>query len=673
MSTKIIRVFQEFTSEGYIPFPVSGNIDYGVTVGNTFPSTTPPTFQTDNPDISVTLTATTDYYVWVRSNGTDWNPMFTRSVRVYPDSALVNNVTMGIIIANLSGVVPYSGAISNVNLGTNSITASSFIKSGGTISQYLMADGSVSSGYSLPTASTTILGGVKVDGTTITINGAGVISGANTYVLPTATDSILGGVKIGSGVSINSGVISVSTNYQLPLGGTGFVKSTAGVISYDTNTYLTTTDAISTYQRKDKMVSNLLASDTEYPNSNAVLAKLALKADSANPQFTGSMNIVGIESRINFYDENNAIKYFIGYDSGFLRIYQNASSSSKLYISSSGKTFIPGDLEVGTINKSGGTASQFLMANGSVSTNPGWITGITSANVISALGYTPYNGAINPNGYVTSTGSVYFATLAGGVAWTGVTGRPTALSQFSNDLGNYGGWITSSGRAYPRRSDGNDINFYWSGQGGQPPWLWGSSDGTNMYVYNPSNFSVNYANSAGSAGSVAWTNVSGRPTNVSSFSNDSGYVTASGSVAFASSAGSVAWVNVSGRPTALSAFSNDQGYITSSSLSGYLPLTGGTLSGVLSATAFYETSDKNIKELIKDNYQVEGIEKATAKLYMKNGREEIGYFAQDFEDIMPNSVLKSDFGLLNLSYREVHTAKIARLEKELEELKAKIK
>ena len=42
-------------------------------------------------------------------------------------------------------------------------------------------------------------------------------------------------------------------------------------------------------------------------------------------------------------------------------------------------------------------------------------------------------------------------------------------------------------------------NWYWSGQGGQPSWLWGGEDGTNMYVYNPSNFSVNYANSAGYA------------------------------------------------------------------------------------------------------------------------------------------------------------------------------
>ena len=69
------------------------------------------------------------------------------------------------------------------------------------------------------------------------------------------------------------------------------------------------------------------------------------------------------------------------------------------------------------------------------------------------------------------------------------------------------------------------MTFNWRGKDGQPTWLWGGEDGSNMYVYNPSNFSVNYANSAGSANSVAWGNVSGRPTALSSFTNDKGYIT----------------------------------------------------------------------------------------------------------------------------------------------------
>lgn len=45
-----------------------------------------------------------------------------------------------------------------------------------------------------------------------------------------------------------------------------------------------------------------------------------------------------------------------------------------------------------------------------------------------------------------------------------------------------------------------------------------------------SSLSVSYASSAGSANSVAWSNVSGRPTKVSQFTNDSGYITSSASI-----------------------------------------------------------------------------------------------------------------------------------------------
>ena len=49
--------------------------------------------------------------------------------------------------------------------------------------------------YVLPEATTSSLGGVKPDGTTITVDADGTIHGANTYILPEATTSTLGGVK----------------------------------------------------------------------------------------------------------------------------------------------------------------------------------------------------------------------------------------------------------------------------------------------------------------------------------------------------------------------------------------------------------------------------------------------------------------------------------------------
>jgi hypothetical protein len=77
------------------------------------------------------------------------------------------------------------------------------------------------------------------------------------------------------------------------------------------------------------------------------------------------------------------------------------------------------------------------------------VTGLQTAldSKQASLGFTPYNST-NPSGYITSSGSISGnAATATNVAWTGVTSRPTALSQFSNDLGNYGGWLTTSGKA----------------------------------------------------------------------------------------------------------------------------------------------------------------------------------------------------------------------------------
>ena len=54
-------------------------------------------------------------------------------------------------------------------------------------------------------------------------------------------------------------------------------------------------------------------------------------------------------------------------------------------------------------------------------------------------------------------------------------------------------YATSAGTLYINE---RPATWHWNGQEGQPEWLWGGNDGTNMYVYNPANFSVNYANSA---------------------------------------------------------------------------------------------------------------------------------------------------------------------------------
>ena len=108
----------------------------------------------DNPTPNDTFTDGGRTWIW---DGTTW--------KIY------SSTTSGILLGDLSVNTNPSGTSSlsyNSNNGVFTYTPPD-------LSGYLTQQ------YTLPTASTTVLGGVKVDGSTITINGSGVISGASTY------------------------------------------------------------------------------------------------------------------------------------------------------------------------------------------------------------------------------------------------------------------------------------------------------------------------------------------------------------------------------------------------------------------------------------------------------------------------------------------------------------
>lgn len=81
-----------------------------------------------------------------------------------------------------------------------------------------------------------------------------------------------------------------------------------------------------------------------------------------------------------------------------------------------------------------------------------------------------------------------------------------AVTQWQGSLSIGGSQITSAvARANTVfNTSGQYATFNWSGQSGQPSWLWGSNDGLNFYVWNPSNFNVANANTvAGLSVSIA--------------------------------------------------------------------------------------------------------------------------------------------------------------------------
>lgn len=101
----------------------------------------------------------------------------------------------------------------------------------------------IPSAYTLPTASSSTLGGVKV-GTGLSINTSGVLSNSYSYTLPNATSSVLGGVKIGSNITVSSGTISLNkANVTSALGYTPPTSDTTyNVATTSSNGLMSSTD-----------------------------------------------------------------------------------------------------------------------------------------------------------------------------------------------------------------------------------------------------------------------------------------------------------------------------------------------------------------------------------------------------------------------------------------------
>jgi hypothetical protein len=125
------------------------------------------------------------------------------------------------------------------------------------------------------------------------------------------------------------------------------------------------------------------------------------------------------------------------------------------------------------------------------------------------------------------------------------------------------------------------------------------------------------------------------------------------------------FVKVSG--TSVS-YDNSTYLTTSAASSTYLPLTGGTLSGNLTATGFFESSDKRLKKQIEANYAPKNIQNIQTYLYQKDGKIEVGYYAQEVSEIMPYAVAEGKDGFLAVAYNQVLVSKVQYLENKLKDL-----
>ena len=99
--------------------------------------------------------------------------------------------------------------------------------------------------YTLPQASTTVLGGVRIDGTSITMASNGQISAAPSgYTLPVATNGTLGGVMVGAGLAITSSGVLSTTVQSIPVASAtilGGIKIGSG-LAIDSSTGIASVD-----------------------------------------------------------------------------------------------------------------------------------------------------------------------------------------------------------------------------------------------------------------------------------------------------------------------------------------------------------------------------------------------------------------------------------------------
>jgi len=97
------------------------------------------------------------------------------------------------------------------------------------------------------------------------------------------------------------------------------------------------------------------------------------------------------------------------------------------------------------------------------------------------------------------------------------------------------------------------------------------------------------------------------------------------------------------------------------------------VNGNVYATAYFESSDLRLKNVLSERQGSDGIN--TINFKWKDGRDNlthIGYAAQQVEKVLPDAVKTNPDGYKTVNYDEVQTLKIANLEQEVKELKALI-
>jgi hypothetical protein len=429
------------------------------------------------------------------------NPVFTDNIyisgtnpRLYftdtdsnPDYTIFIDSGVFYILNQTTGSVKLSIAeTGNISAGSgNSMVATSFIKRGGTSSEFLMADGSVTSGavVNYPGIGIAVSGGggwlTSIDDNSVNWNAA---YSARISSLTTTGNS--GAATLASNVLNIPNYTIAGLGGQAALSGTGFVKISGTTISYDNSTYYLasnpsgyiTSAALAPYLPLAGGTLTGALGGTSATFSGDVTANSFVKSGGTSFQFLKADGSVDIRSFVTTGALDNYLPLTGGslantLSSGYVLSVTNngtAADSNGLYVNidtaSTGTPFKVARGGVSLINvnylgatvlkstitaisfiKSSGTSSEYLMADGSVSTGmsftyPGagiavstgsaWGTSITnnSSNWNTAFGWGNHAGL-----YLPLSGGTLTGALSGTSAtFSGQVGLMTHFAAYSD-------------------------------------------------------------------------------------------------------------------------------------------------------------------------------------------------------------------------------------------------
>lgn len=172
---------------------------------------------------------------------------------------------------------------------------------------------------------------------------------------------------------------------QAALSGTGFVKSTGGTISYDTNTYLTTSAAASTYLALagGTMTGALFgasASFSGFVGFNGNTSPLYPVDVAGSGRFSGDLRIESTNPRIYLTDTDNNPDYFISNTDGTFTVYDVTNSTARFTIGTTGNATF-----ANAITGGGSITGQSLYSNGIISAG----SSVSATNFILTGGTSP--------------------------------------------------------------------------------------------------------------------------------------------------------------------------------------------------------------------------------------------------------------------------------------------